>query len=174
MRRVVSCHYRDYDENYCSFQYSDVPLFAQTCSSSPAPKWICQRLNNIHATQTLKTASFSTSVSMAKFPGETAANWDKCLMIRTRDATGLGMYLNGKCKYVITIYIPRYVMGLIGDDIRAIRRNADVLLNACKETGLAVNIGKTEYKEVGSHWGMMVNEYMTVDSNSYKKVKINI
>ena len=30
---------------------------------------------------------------------------------------------------------------LIGDDIRTIERNADVLLNACKGIGLAVNIG---------------------------------
>ena len=31
---------------------------------------------------------------------------------------------------------------LIGDDIRTIERNADVLLNACKDVGLAVNTGK--------------------------------
>ena len=35
------------------------------------------------------------------------------------------------------------ILDLIGDDIRTIERNADVLLNACKEIGLAVNIGKT-------------------------------
>ena len=29
-----------------------------------------------------------------------------------------------------------------GDDIRTIERNADVLLNACKDIGLAVNTGK--------------------------------
>ena len=33
-------------------------------------------------------------------------------------------------------------VNLIGDDIRTIERNADVILNACKDTGLAVNIGK--------------------------------
>ena len=32
------------------------------------------------------------------------------------------------------------VVNLIGDDIRRIERNADVLLNACKDIGLAVNI----------------------------------
>ena len=31
----------------------------------------------------------------------------------------------------------------IGDDIRTIEINADVLLNACKDIGLAVNTGKT-------------------------------
>ena len=31
-------------------------------------------------------------------------------------------------------------VNLIGDDIRTIERNADVLLNACKDIGLAVNI----------------------------------
>ena len=30
-------------------------------------------------------------------------------------------------------------LNLIGDDIRAIERNADVLLNACKDIGLAIN-----------------------------------
>ena len=33
---------------------------------------------------------------------------------------------------------------LIGDDIRTIERNAEVLLNACKDIGLAVNTGKTK------------------------------
>ena len=37
---------------------------------------------------------------------------------------------------------------LIGDDIRTIERNADVLLNACKDIGLAVNTGKTKYMEI--------------------------
>ena len=36
-------------------------------------------------------------------------------------------------------------VNLTGDDIRAIDRNADVLLNACKDIGLAVNTGKTKY-----------------------------
>ena len=38
-------------------------------------------------------------------------------------------------------------------DIRTIERNADVLLNACKNIGLAVNIGKTKYVEAGCHRG---------------------
>ena len=33
-------------------------------------------------------------------------------------------------------------VNLIGDDIRTIGRNLDVLLNAYKDVGLAVNIGK--------------------------------
>ena len=33
-------------------------------------------------------------------------------------------------------------VNLTGDDIRTIERNADVLLNACKDIGLTVNIGK--------------------------------
>ena len=35
----------------------------------------------------------------------------------------------------------------IGDDIRTIEINADVLLNACKDISLAVNIGRTKYME---------------------------
>ena len=33
-------------------------------------------------------------------------------------------------------------VNLIGNDIRTIERNADVLLNACKDIGLAVNTRK--------------------------------
>ena len=60
---------------------------------------------------------------------------------------------------------------LIGDDIRTLERNADMLLNACKDIGLAVNIGKTKYVEVGRHRGTMANGHITVSSHSYKEVK---
>ena len=46
-----------------------------------------------------------------------------------------------------------------------------MLLNACKDTGLAVNTRKTKYKEVRYHQDMMANEHITIDSNSYKKGK---
>ena len=48
-------------------------------------------------------------------------------------------------------------VNLIVDDIRTIERNADVLLNACKD-GLAANTRKTKYMEIGRHRGMVVNE----------------
>ena len=35
-------------------------------------------------------------------------------------------------------------VNLIDDDIRTIERNADVLLNSCKDIGLEVNTGKTK------------------------------
>ena len=43
-------------------------------------------------------------------------------------------------------YIGQYMddVNLIGNDIRTIERNAVVLLNACKDIGLAVNIGKSK------------------------------
>ena len=44
-------------------------------------------------------------------------------------------------------------------------RNADVLLNACKDIGLAVNVGKTEYMEIGRHRGIIAN------AHSYEKVE---
>ena len=46
-------------------------------------------------------------------------------------------------------------VNLIGDDVRTIERNACVLLNACKDTGLTVNTGKTKYMEIGRHRGMI-------------------
>jgi len=42
-------------------------------------------------------------------------------------------------------------VNLIGDDIRTIEINADVLLNACKDIDLAVNTGKSKYMEIGRH-----------------------
>ena len=53
-----------------------------------------------------------------------------------------------------------------------VERNADVLLNACKDIGLAVNIEKTKYMEVGHHRGMMTNEHIMIDNNLYEKVKM--
>ena len=38
---------------------------------------------------------------------------------------------------------------LIDNDIRAIERNVNVLLNACYDIGLAANIGKIKYMKVG-------------------------
>jgi hypothetical protein len=60
-------------------------------------------------------------------------------------------------------------VGLIGNDIRTIERNADVLLNACKSS-LAVNTEKSKNMEVGSYQDMMANEHITLGSISYEKV----
>jgi hypothetical protein len=47
-----------------------------------------------------------------------------------------------------------------------------VLLNACKDIGLAISTGKTKkYMEVGGHWDIMANEHISVGSNSYEKAK---
>jgi hypothetical protein len=44
-----------------------------------------------------------------------------------------------------------------------------VLLNACKDIGLAVNIRKTKYMEIEDHRGMIANEHIKIGSNSFKK-----
>ena len=62
-------------------------------------------------------------------------------------------------------------VNLIGDDNRTIERNADVLLNACKDIGLIVNTGKAKYMEIGHHRGVIANEHIRIGSNSDKKVK---
>ena len=49
--------------------------------------------------------------------------------------------------------------------------NADVLLNACRDIGLAVNRGKTKYMEIGRHRGIKANAHIKIRSNSYEKVK---
>ena len=80
--------------------------------------------------------------------------------------TRLGLCMNG------THQVLAYAVdvNLIGDDIR-IERNADVLLNAYMDIGLAVNTGKTKYMEIGRHRGMIANEHIRICSNSYEKVK---
>jgi len=35
-----------------------------------------------------------------------------------------------------------------------------VLLNTCKDTGLAVNTGKTKYMEIGAHRGIIANKHI--------------
>jgi hypothetical protein len=49
-----------------------------------------------------------------------------------------------------------------------------VILNACKDVGLAVNTGKpnsAKYVEITRYRGMMANEHFSVGGNSYEKVK---
>ena len=59
--------------------------------------------------------------------------------IRKVQETNFGLYMNGT--HQVLAYADD--VNLIGD-IRTIERNADVLLNACKDIGLAVNTGKTK------------------------------
>ena len=51
---------------------------------------------------------------------------------------------------------------------------SEQLLNASKNTVLALNIGKTYYMEAGGHQGMMANEHIMVGSNSYENIKFRL
>ena len=46
-----------------------------------------------------------------------------------------------------------------------------MLLNACKDIGLAVNTRKTKYMEMGRYRGMIANAQVKIGSNFYEKVK---
>ena len=37
-----------------------------------------------------------------------------------------------------------------------------MLLNACKDIGLTVNIGKTKYMEIGHHRGIIANVHIKI------------
>ena len=63
------------------------------------------------------------------------------------------------------------VTNLIGDDIRTIERNTDMLINACKDIGLAANSKKIKYMEIGHDRGMIANKPIRINSNSYEKIK---
>jgi hypothetical protein len=56
----------------------------------------------------------------------------------------LGLDINGT--HQVLPYA--HYINLIGDDIRTTERNADGLLNVCKDSGSAVNTGKTNYMEI--------------------------
>ena len=60
-------------------------------------------------------------------------------------------------------------INLIGNDIRTIERNADVLLNACRDIGLEVITEKTKYMGIGHHQVMIANKHIRIGSNSYEK-----
>ena len=62
----------------------------------------------------------------------------------------INMGLNMNSIYQVLAYADD--VNLIGKDIITIERNADVSLNACKDIGLTVNIGKTKYMELELHW----------------------
>ena len=51
----------------------------------------------------------------------------------------------------------------MGDILKKIRVESSIYLVSCTT--------KTKYMEVGRHRGMMVNEHITIGSNSYEKVK---
>ena len=57
-------------------------------------------------------------------------------------------------------------VNLIGDDIRTIEGNADVLLNVCK---YIANIGDAKYVKVGRLRSMIANEDVT---ENYTPIKI--
>jgi len=61
--------------------------------------------------------------------------------IRKIQETRLGLDMNGTHQILPNVDD----VNLLGDDIRTIERNADVLLKACKDIGLAVITGKYKY-----------------------------
>ena len=87
--------------------------------------------------------------------------------IRNVQETNLGLDMNDT--HQVLAYTDD--VNLIDDDIRTRERNADVLLNACKDIGLSVNIGKTNYIEIGRPRSMIANAHIKIRSNSHEKVK---
>ena len=69
--------------------------------------------------------------------------------------------------YFFSLQVCNLIFFWIGDDVRTIETNADVLLNACKDIGLVVNIGKTKYMEIWRHRGMIASAHIKIGSNSF-------
>ena len=46
-----------------------------------------------------------------------------------------------------------------------------MVLNACKDIGLAVNTTKTMYMDTGRHGGMITNDHIRIGVNFYLKVE---
>ena len=64
-----------------------------------------------------------------------------------------------------------YDVSLICNYIWRIETKADMLLNACKDIGLAVKIGNIKYMKAGCHRDTLANEHITVVSNCYGQLK---
>ena len=65
----------------------------------------------------------------------------------------------------------RVTMRMVKFDNRTIEKNPDVLLNACKDIGLAGNTAKTKYIEIGCHLCLIAYEDIRLGSNSHAKAK---
>ena len=81
--------------------------------------------------------------------------------IRKVQKTSLGLDMNSIHQVLANVDD----VNVIGDDVRTIERNAGVLIHACKDIGL-----KTKYIEMGSHWGMIANEYIKIKVKTFKYV----
>ena len=84
--------------------------------------------------------------------------------IRKVQETNLGLDINGT--HQVLAYADDVNLKV---DITTIERNADVLLNACKDIGLAVNTEKTKYMEIVRHQGIIENEHIRINDNSHEK-----
>ena len=69
-------------------------------------------------------------------------------------------------------------MNLIGDDIRTIKTNAEVLLNACKDIGLAVttriSIGSNLYDSMKTFWylGPLLKNQRSIHEKVKRRFKV--
>ena len=50
-------------------------------------------------------------------------------------------------------------------------RKTEVLLDVCKDIGLAVNTGKNKYMEIGHHRGVIANEHIRIGSNAVRSYR---
>ena len=99
-------------------------------------------LSSLHNTRA-NTSTASVTMWLLQFQAlENLVNFALEYAIRKEQETNLGVHINGA--HQVLPYADD--VNVIGDGIRTTERNADVLLNACKDIGLTVNTGKTTWK----------------------------
>ena len=59
---------------------------------------------------------------------------------------------------------------LLGDNIDALQSNTNILVEACDEIGLQVNVQKTKYKITSRNTGDEGNRYITIKNEILEKV----
>jgi hypothetical protein len=76
----------------------------------------------------------------------------------------VGLKLNGTHQllaYVVDV-------NLLGDNIDTIKKNTEILIDASKEVGLEINVGKTKYMLLTRHRYMGQNRHIGIANRSFE------
>jgi hypothetical protein len=65
-------------------------------------------------------------------------------------------------------------VNLLGDNIDTIKKNMEILIDACKEVGLEINVDKTKYMLLSRHQNVGQNRDIKIANRSFENVSVQI